>query len=65
MSFGNFDDDYEYLRSHSTEGLLRELLAALHGDGGHHTEDVVLSQSVIDAMKLHYGITKHTKQESQ
>lgn len=31
------------------EDMLRDLLATIHGDGGHHTEEVGLEQSVIDA----------------
>lgn len=33
----------------SPERMLRDLLAVIHGDGGHHTEEVGLEQSVIDA----------------
>lgn len=39
----------EHLKELSPEELLRELLATLHGDGGHHTERVGLAQSVLDA----------------
>ena len=31
--------------------LLKELLAIIHGDGGHHTEWVGIPQSVKDAME--------------
>jgi len=55
MSYGNFEDDNEYLHSHSPEALLHELLAVLHGDGGHHTEDVGLVQSVMDVINNHYN----------
>lgn len=30
---------------------LRDLLAVLHGDGGHHTDKVGLKQSIEDAIK--------------
>jgi len=30
---------------------LRNLLAVLHGDGGHHTDKVGLKQSIEDAIK--------------
>lgn len=32
----------------------KELLAAIHGDGGHHTDDVGLTQSIEDAIAIHY-----------
>ena len=39
----------EFLKGMSPEKMLRELLAHLHGDGGHHTEKVGLAKSVFDA----------------
>ena len=39
----------EFLKGMTPEKMLRELLAHLHGDGGHHTEKVGLAQSVFDA----------------
>lgn len=32
--------------------MLRNLLAVIHGDGGHHTDWVGLKQSVEDAMRI-------------
>lgn len=49
-----FDDidkiKLRHLELMGAEGMLRELLARIHGDGGHHTERVGLAQSVLDAM---------------
>lgn len=39
----------EHLKKQTSDGLLRELLAVIHRDGGHHTEKVGLANSVFDA----------------
>ena len=40
----------------SAEDLLRNLLAVVHRDGGHHTEAVGLDQSVEDAIQVYYRL---------
>ena len=40
---------------------LRNLLAIIHGDGGHYTADVGLEQSVEDAKQVYYKL----KQENE
>lgn len=40
-----------YTGDHPSQGVL-DLLATIHGDGGHHTEAVGLEQSVKDATHL-------------
>ena len=48
------DEDFEDAGRHDREpeDTLLNLLAVIHGDGGHHTEAVGLHQSTWDAMKL-------------
>jgi hypothetical protein len=49
-------DDYQqrlsFLLTRTPEELLRELLATLHGDGGHYTDAHGLAKSVLDAEYL-------------
>ncbi len=52
----DWEKDYDIqreklLKSLKPDELLCELLAGIHGDGGHHTDKVGLVQSVIDAEK--------------
>ena len=39
----------EHFKQSTPEEILRELLATIHRDGGHHTEKVGLEQSALDA----------------
>lgn len=39
----------EHLKELDPESMLHELLALIHGDGGHHTGRAGLAQSVFDA----------------
>lgn len=43
-----------FLGAMSPEGMLRELLATLHGDGGHYVIEHGLAAAVADAELLHY-----------
>jgi len=42
--------------------ILRELLAVIHRDGGHHTDEVGVAQSVADAISLIYDCMARREQ---
>ena len=48
-----------FLKKLKPDELLCELLATIHRDGGHHTDEVGLVQSVFDAEKKIYNKNKN------
>ena len=47
------------------EGLLGELLAIIHRDGGHHQSDVGIEQAIKDAIESYYKLIKENDEMSE
>lgn len=45
---------FETLARDEPESILRDLLAVMHGDGGHRTEEIGLKRSAIEAIHNYY-----------
>lgn len=51
----------DFLKELTEKELLGELLACIHGDGGHRTQEIGVAKATFEAIKLIEIIKRHTE----